>query len=173
MKTVLITGPIGGGKSVARKYLESKGWPVYDCDSRCKALYETVPGFKGRIEETLGIPFGNLRIIFDKPELKARLEALVYPLMAEDIRRWKAAQTASIAFVESATALGRPEFDGLFDTVLLITAPAALRAARNPESAIRSRLQHFPRALVNRTIRNTGTVEQLKTKIDNYLKTLI
>lgn len=173
MRTVLITGPMGGGKSEARRYLESLGWPVYDCDSRCKSLYETVPGLKSRIEETLGIPFRDLRSIFDKPLLKARLEALVYPLIADDIREWQSAQSASLVFVESATALGRPEFEGMFDTVLLVTAPAAVREARNPEASRRSRLQHFPRALVGRTIRNTGTVAQLQKKIDNYLKTLI
>ena len=61
----------------------------------------------------------------------------------------------------------------MFDKVLLVTAPASVRAARNPESSRRSRLQHFPRALVDRTVRNTGTLAQLQTKIDNYLKTLI
>ena len=173
MTTVLITGPMGGGKSEVRRYLESLGWPVYDCDSRCKSLYDTVPGLKDRIEESLGIPFRDLRLIFDNPELKARLEALVYPIMAEDISEWKVAQSASLAFIESATALGRAECAGMFDKVLLVTAPASVRAARNPESSRRSRLQHFPRALVDRTVRNTGTLAQLQTKIDNYLKTLI
>ena len=95
---------MGGGKSEVRRYLESLGWPVYDCDSRCKSLYDTVPGLKDRIEESLGIPFRDLRLIFDNPELKARLEALVYPIMAEDISEWKVAQSASLAFIESATA---------------------------------------------------------------------
>ena len=173
MKTVLITGPMGGGKSEARRYLASLGWPVYDCDSRCKALYETVPGLKERIEESLGIPFSELHCIFSRPELKQRLESIVYPVVAQDIKEWLGEQSASLAFVESATALGHPGFSDMFDTVLLITAPAEVRAARHPESARRSALQHFPRALVNRTIRNTGTIEALQKKIDKYLKTLI
>ena len=62
---------------------------------------------------------------------------------------------------------------GLWDKVLLISAPPAVRASRSPQSAKRSPLQHFPRALVDRTIRNNGTPESLYLKIDNYLKTLI
>ena len=173
MTTVLITGPMGGGKSEARRYIESLGWPAYDCDSRCKALYDSVPGLKERVEEAIGLPFSSIGTIFSNPRLKARLEAVVYPEVADDIRRWQSVQTAPVVFVESATALGHPVFEGMFDKVLLITAPPAVRAARNPEALRRSRLQRFPRALVDRTIRNTGTVEALHTKIDNYLKTLI
>lgn len=173
MRTVLVTGPMGSGKSLACKYLAGLGWPVYDCDSRCKALYVNVPGLRQEIESSLGIPFSELGRIFEDPSLKARLEAIVYPLMAQDIRAWKAALPGPLAFVESATALGRPEFDGLWDKVLLISAPPGVRAARSPRSVSRSRLQHFPRSLVDRTIRNSGTPEALYTKIDNYLKTLI
>ena len=49
MKTFLVTGPIGSGKSEVCRYLASKGYPVYDCDSRTKGLYESVPGLKSRI----------------------------------------------------------------------------------------------------------------------------
>lgn len=173
MTTVLVTGPMGSGKSLACRHIAGCGWPVYDCDSRCKALYRVVPGLKQEIETALGIPFCELGRIFDDPALKARLEAIVYPLMAQDIRRWKDSLQGPLAFVESATALGRPEFDGLWDKVLLISAPPALRASRSPQSGKRSRLQRFPRSLVDRTIRNSGTPEALYTKIDNYLNTLI
>ena len=173
MTTVLVTGPMGGGKSAACAHLAALGWPVYDCDSRCKLLYQTVPGLRERIEAELGIPFSQLGRIFDEPELKSRLEDIVYPLMAEDIAGWKAEQTLPLAFVESATALGNPLFSSLFVKVLLIWAPLQERAARKPEASRRSPLQHFPRSLVDRTIRNTGTVEELNIKLDKYLKTLI
>ena len=53
MKTILVTGPIGSGKSEACRYLASLGFPVYDCDSRTKLLYSLVPGLKCRIEDAL------------------------------------------------------------------------------------------------------------------------
>ena len=64
MTTVLVTGPIGGGKSTVCRILELAGYPVYDCDARCKALYDTVPGLKEQIEKELEIPFRELGRIF-------------------------------------------------------------------------------------------------------------
>ena len=173
MTTVLVTGPIGGGKSAACKYLGSLGWPVYDCDSRCKALYSEVPGLKASIEQELGIPFCELPRIFSEPQLRIKLEALVYPLLIKDIQDWKTTLQSPLAFIESALAGEKPEFDGLYDKVLLITAPLELRAARNPEAARRSALQSFRRTKPDRTMRNTSTKESLYTKLDKYLKTLI
>lgn len=173
MTTVLVTGPIGGGKSTACRYFESLGWPVYDSDSRCKALYDSVPGLKGRIESELGIPFAELGLIFSRPALRERLEGIVYPLVAEDIASWKAAVGGPLAFVESATAAAHPEFANLYDKVLIVTAPAQLRHARNPKAAERDASQRFPRIPGSRTIRNEGSPEQLYAKLDNYLKTIL
>ena len=39
MRTVLVTGPIGSGKSEACRYLASLDFPVYECDARTKLLY--------------------------------------------------------------------------------------------------------------------------------------
>ena len=173
MTTVLVTGPIGGGKSTACRYLESLGWPVYDCDSRCKRLYDSVPGLKGRIEEELGIPFGELGRIFSEPELKARLESIVYPLLVKDIAEWKAGLKQPLAFIESAIAASYPLFDKLYDRVLKVTAPPGTRLQRNPKAADRDALQHYPRIPGMRTIRNDSTTEALYKKIDNYLKSII
>ena len=65
MKTVLVTGGIASGKSEVCRYLSSAGYPVYDSDSRTKALYESVPGLKGRVEEAIGVPFSNVAVIFE------------------------------------------------------------------------------------------------------------
>ncbi|MBO4475351.1 MAG: dephospho-CoA kinase [Bacteroidales bacterium] len=172
MTTILVTGPIGGGKSTACRHLASLGWPVYDCDSRCKALYDNVPGLKDRIEKELGIPFAELGRIFSEPALRERLESIVYPLLLEDIITWKSSLRSPLAFIESAIALQKPVFDGTYDKVLQITAPAAQRALRNPAAPVRSRLQTFPRSRIDRTIRNDSTPEALYKKIDKYLESI-
>lgn len=172
MKTVLVTGPIGGGKSTVCKRLQSLGYPVYDCDSRCKALYENVPGLKERIERELGIPFSELRRIFEDENLRERLEAIVYPLLAKDIEQWKASQDAELAFIESAIALGKPLFDPLYDNVLLVTAGRSLRLSRNPAVAQRDGIQSFDASKIDYTIRNSSSKEALDKKIDKYLKQL-
>lgn len=48
--TLLITGGIGSGKSLVSRYMEELGVPVYDSDSRTKALYEgsCFPGLRLR-----------------------------------------------------------------------------------------------------------------------------
>lgn len=173
MTAVLVTGPIGGGKSAVCRRIAEKGWPVYSCDERCKALYDEIPLLRQRIEEELGIPFGELRRIFTEPALREKLEALVYPLLIRDLESWKAAQTSELVFIESAIALSKPVFDGQYDKVLLVTAPREIRQARNPEVSRRDHLQSFDLSKADRVIENTGTLRGLNRKTDNYLKQLI
>ena len=173
MMTVLVTGPIGGGKSTVCKYLESKGFPVYDCDSRCKLLYDSVPGLKERIESELGIAFSELGRIFSDHSLRDRLEAIVYPLLLEDLDRWKAGLHGPLAFIESAIALDKPQFDGLYDKVLLVTAPYELRVQRNPKAAERDALQTFDPARADLILENQGTKEELNIKIRQLICKLI
>lgn len=172
MRTVLVTGPIGGGKSTACRYLASLGHPVFDCDSRCKALYDEVPGLKDRVERELGIPFSHLKKIFADDALRERLENIVYPLLVSRIEDWKRSAAGSLAFIESAIALQKPAFDGLYDGVLLVTAPRELRLERDPRACERDRLQSFDSPRIDYTITNDSTPESLQSKIDKYLNTL-
>lgn len=169
MTTILVTGPIGSGKSEACRHLAGRGIPVYDCDSRAKALYDSVPGLKSRIEKELDIRFEELAVIFNDADRKSRLEALLYPLVAEDIRIWLSGLDTQIAVVESATALGRAEFKGMFDKVLLITAPAAARETRNAKARQRDAFQHFDESSADWTIRNDGDRQELFDKLDTIL----
>lgn len=166
IRTVLITGPIGSGKSEVRKILSSEGYPVYDCDSRCKALYECIPGLKAGIEQALGIPFSELSIIFKDEERRRKLEDIVYPELIRDFESWRdAIENSDICFIESAIALEKEVFDGLYDEVWMVEAPYATRVKRNPKAAERSSLQHFDQKRINRTISNDSTIENLKKQI--------
>ena len=172
MTTVLITGPIGGGKTTVCRYLEKGGWPVYDCDSRCKALYDSVPGLKSRIESELGIPFAALGRIFADAALREKLEAVVYPLLIQDIEVWKLSRDSRLAFIESAIALEKHGFRHLWDKVLMITAARRTRLSRNPKVAERDAVQHFDTKLIDYTICNDSDKESLYAKVDNFLETL-
>ena len=172
MTTVLVTGPIGGGKSTVCLRLQEKGFPVYDCDSRCKALYDSVPGLKARIESELGIPFAELGRIFTDASLREKLEALVYPLLVRDIEEWKSAQTAEFAFIESAIAMEKPAFRHLWDKVLLVTAGRSFRIRRNPKVAERDGIQHFDPSKTDYTITNDSDIGSLYDKVDIFLESL-
>ena len=173
MTTVLVTGPIGSGKSEVCRYLAGKGFPVYDCDSRTKALYDSVPGLRRKIEAALEIEWKDIGIIFTDTRRRLLLESIVYPLVAEDILSWKASLNCGLAFIESAVALDKRLFDSLYDKVLLVTAPEALRLGRNPHAAIRGALQSFDSGRICYTIENDSTIEELHLKTDKLLCRLI
>lgn len=169
MRTTLITGGIGSGKSEVCRFLESKGLPVYDCDSRCKALYNEIPGFKARLEKELGLPFEKWNGIFSDPILRDRLEALVFPTLLEDIHSWKDSLASERCFIESATALDKPAFYGLWDDVWIVTAAYELRLERNPKVAERAASQHYDLSLADEVIVNDGTLEELNKKTEILL----
>ena len=173
MRTILVTGPIGSGKSEVCKYLASLDFPVYECDARTKMLYSLVPGLKCSIEERLGLPWSEIGRVFSEPDKLRTLEEMVYPHVLEDLKAWKAAQKSPLLFVESAIALDKPQFDGLYDKVLLVTAPYELRVQRNPKAAERDALQTFDPARIDWTLENEGTKEELNIKIRQLICKLI
>lgn len=173
MRTVLVTGPIGSGKSAACRYLASLDFPVYECDARTKMLYSLVPGLKCSIEERLDLPWARIGEVFTDPGKLRTLEEMVYPYVVEDLKAWKAAQTAPLLFVESAIALDKPQFDGLWDRVVLVTAPYELRVQRNPKAAERDALQAFDPARIDFTVDNGGTLQELQLKIRQLICKLI
>ena len=98
---------------------------------------------------------------------------MVYPYVVADLKAWKAAQSAPLLFVESAIALDKPSFDGLYDAVLLVTAPYELRVQRNPKAAERDALQAFDPARIDYTVDNASTLPDLQFKIRQLICKLI
>ena len=54
MKTVIVTGGIGSGKSAVCALLQERGIPVYECDARTKGLYARRPSLITQLERPLG-----------------------------------------------------------------------------------------------------------------------
>lgn len=141
MRTLAVTGGIGSGKSLACRFLAEGGIPVYEADSRTKALYRG--DLLSRIEEALGgsfsrdgaVDFTALgRTVFSAPEALLRLEEIVHPAVREDFLEWRAGLDASpLVAIESAIILEKPLFDGLYDTVALVYAPRELCLSRVEE----------------------------------------
>lgn len=171
MKTILVTGGIASGKSMVCGYLASKGYPVYDSDSRTKLLYRTVPGLAARVEAAAGVPLSGLSAIFDDAAMRERVEAVVHPLVFRDFVAWRDGQDAGMVFFESAIALQNPLFDSLWDEVWLVKAPMESRLKRNPKVAERlSAQQEVPEARATRIITNEADLGSLYSQIDNILK---
>ena len=171
MKTVLVTGLIGSGKSALCSILSRRGYPVYDSDSRTKALYECVPGLKEKIEETLGIPFGELGIIFRDAARREALESLVHPLVIEDFRRFALESGAPTVVFESAVACSKPLFRELFDLTVLVRADYPLRLQRNPKAEGRNAIQSEPQE-PDYIIENNSDLAALEAEADKRIEKL-
>jgi len=193
-RTVILTGGIGSGKSVVAAMLSERGIPVYDSDSRTKALYDSEPSLVPAIEEALGVSLrtvgGSLdrrllaSIIFNDPSAREKLEAVVYPFVLEDFLRWKESfPSAPFVVLESAVILSKPAFATLLDTatVVLVNASQKVRLARvqerdgsSPEEAL-ARIgsqDSIPESRADIVIDNSGSLEDLRAAIARAFATL-
>lgn len=170
MKTILVTGGIASGKSEVCHYLEDKGFPVYDSDSRTKALYESVPGLKQRVEDAIGLSFDQVGIIFSDSAKREALERVVYPEVLADYLKWKSSCKSGTVFFESAVALDKAVFDGQWDEVWLVTAPLEERLKRNPKAESRLGSQReADESCADAVIVNDSSIEELHLKVDKLL----
>ena len=182
MKTVIVTGGIGSGKSAVCAILREQGIPVYDSDQRTKSLYERRPALLRQLEQALGQPLrtpdGHLdrsclaQLIFSSPQARETLESIVYPFVLKDFKQWRARfRKPPFVVLESAVILSKPLFDGLADAVVLVEAPQEERIRRillrdggTRESALtRMAAQpEIPREKVDAVLQNTGSEEELR-----------
>lgn len=141
MKTVIVTGGIGSGKSAVCAMLRERGIPVYDSDSRTKSLYDKYPSLVENLELALGqalkLPDSTLDrkklagVIFSDSSAREKVEAVVYPFVLKDFKRWRSRYgKAPFVVLESAVILSKPVFDGIADAVVLVDAPLELRLQR-------------------------------------------
>lgn len=191
--TLLITGGIGSGKSLVSRYMEELGVPVYDSDSRTKALYEgellsrleTALGARLRTEEGRFDKRALARLIFSDNVNMSKMEQVVYPAVIEDFAAWKNEVSedigkcgGKIVAMESALALTKPAFSGIFDIVLAVRAPEELRVKRAcerdgvDEAAVRERIrnQSVDVSAADYIIDNDGTPEELRAKTEAVLR---
>ncbi len=134
-----ITGGIGAGKSVVGRCVEAMGHPVYDCDSRAKALMDSNQEILDRIASEISVEAvvdGALdrpllsKIVFADAEALGRLNAIVHQAVREDIKRWIAENWAApLLFIESAI-LESSGLASMCDSVWGVTAPEELRIRR-------------------------------------------
>ena len=184
MRTVIVTGGIGSGKSAVCALLRKRCIPVYDSDSRVKELYKSRRSLVPRLEKALGCPLrqddGTLdkarlsALIFSDEGARETLESIVYPILLKDFQRWRSRQKAPFVVLESAIILSKPIFDGLADAVVLVDAPRELRVRRVMErdgvsrEQVQRRLeaQDLPLEKVNVTLPNSGSAEELQQAVD-------
>ncbi len=131
-----ITGGIGSGKSTLCRLLAECGVPVYDSDSRAKAMMGSE--LRGAIEERFGAEayrdgvldraYMAARVFSNPGELKA-LNAIVHPAVMRDFELWTTGQDADYVVLESAI-LFDAGLEGHVDITVAVMAPVSLRVER-------------------------------------------
>ena len=193
MKTVLVTGGIGSGKSAVCAYLASRGVPVYDSDSRTKALYTSDPALLPALESALGISLRDASgkfdrhalaaVIFADAEARTNLEKIVYPVVLRDFLSWREAcshapwcgyGTVPFVVMESAVAAHKAPFDAVFDKIVAVAAPLETRVLRAMErdgatpDQVRERIhsQEDATALADAVFDNGGPIASIPSLAD-------
>lgn len=192
MKTLVVTGGIGSGKSAVCALLAERGIPVFDSDARTKRLYDEDPSLLPALEQVLGLSLrgegGRLdrqalaAAVFGDPARLSALEALVHPRVYEDFVRWRDAQPDSAPFVvmESAIFLQKPLFRPLADRILLVDAPEELRMKRvcrrdglSPDAVLqRMAAQRVDAGAADAVLVNDGSPADLAARLDTVLETI-
>lgn len=139
MYKVVVTGGIGAGKSLVCKIFESMDIPVYDADSRAKALIVENANLKKSIIDLLGpesyLENGDYnrawvgkKVFADKQKLQA-LNHLVHPAVHADTAEWFEEQNSPYALYEAALII-EGNTQSSFDSLICVTAPMELRISR-------------------------------------------
>ena len=174
MITLACTGGIGSGKSYICKIFSAMGVPVYDSDSRTKALYDEDPQLRSALVDLLGreiisgdksscsfVERINRRAmaakIFGNPSLMKKMKEIVYPAVIRDFTKWKnqfedsaqgSARVVPFVIFESAIILENPDVLSIIDKILTISSPLSIRIERVKQ-------------------RDGGTDEEIKARLNN------
>ena len=143
MKEILqigITGGIGSGKSLVCRIFQTLGIPVYDADSRAKALMTTdgilISAIRKEFSDLSYDAEGQLNrkylgdMVFSDPVRLARLNELVHPRVALDYHTWIKAQSGSPYVLKEAALLFESGSHKQLDKIIVVVAPVELRVSR-------------------------------------------
>lgn len=135
---IAVTGGIGAGKSVVSEILRCMGYPVYDCDSRARAIMDSDPEIHRSLVNLIH-PLAVVDGVIDRPLIAdtvfnstaklSALNAIVHGAVVDDVARWTSGLDVPLAFVETAI-LYQCDLWELVDAVWEIEAPADLRINR-------------------------------------------
>jgi dephospho-CoA kinase len=136
-----ITGGIGSGKSLVCRIFSCLGIPVYDADSRAKALMTTDGILMSQIRKEFGdLSYdeeGNLNrtflasTVFSNAEKLDRLNSLVHPRVGEDYNNWYKSVTNLAPYVlKEAALLFESGSYTQMDKIIVVFAPVELRIKR-------------------------------------------
>jgi dephospho-CoA kinase len=175
--TVAVTGGIGAGKSAALAAFARRGVPTLSADHVVHRLIGEDPEVRAALEERLGTTdrAGIAAIVFADREQLDWLEALLHPRVRREQEAWHAGLDAEVAAIE-IPLLFETGGEERFDAVVVITAPADVRARRTGRAgdARAARLLSDPEKVrrADYAYVNEGTLDELDAFVGQVLDRL-
>ena len=188
-----LTGGIASGKSTVSAMLRELGAVVIDADQLSRdVVAKDTPGLAAVVEE-LGPEVltedGELdrpavaTIVFGDDAARKRLEAIVHPLVFEEIVRLEEQAPEGAVVVHDIPLLAESGRADTFDAVVVVDAPPEVQVARMvqdrgwTEDEARSRMaaQASPedrRAIATYVIENTGSLDDLRARVEEVFAAL-
>ena len=184
MSVIALTGGIGAGKSTVAQYFSELGAKVVDADQLARIAIERGSDGFDEVITVFGesiISNGDIdrkalaQIIFNYPQAKADLEAIVHPRVQMLFAQAVAESDLSTPIIYEIPLLVETDASSKFDFVITVEADEDLRTSRLLSrgmfiSDIKARLanQAPPQAridLADAVIRNNGDEDQLLRQV--------
>lgn len=187
-----LTGGIATGKSTASRILKELGCQVIDSDLIAHQQAEVGQVSWQRILEEFGPDFFNEdqslnrkklgQYVFANPAALAKLSEITQGEVLKEVQKQMKDSQASVCVID-VPLLFEAGWQDYFDAVLLIAAPEEVELARlmarddlSQAEAKRRMQAQLPlgekRLLASYVLENTGTIEELRDKLSNLLKTI-
>ena len=189
MYRIGLTGSIATGKSTVTNMLKELGAFVIDCDKMARDV--VAPGTRGlaKIEAAFGkdavaadgsmdrVYIGDL--VFRNPEMKKRLENILFPLifeaLDEELLRLEREGATPVVFLDMPL-LYEVKYDSYVDEVWLVYVPFEVQLSRlmkrngyTKEEALLRIYSQIPvdkkKSLAQQVIDNSGTLEDTKEQV--------
>jgi dephospho-CoA kinase len=183
-----LTGGIGSGKSTVAALLAERGALVVDADRIAREVLE--PGTAGLAavvaEFGAGVltPEGALdrpalaSVVFGDPDARARLDALVHPLVRARAAELVAQAPPDAVVVQDVPLLVETGQAGAYDLVLVVETELATRLARLVDRGLtaedaRARIasqatDEERRAVADVVLHNDGDRQELATQVERF-----
>lgn len=195
MRVIGITGGVGSGKSRVLQYLQEHwkafviqadlvGHQVMEPGGPCYGAVLSLFGDSVRGEEGYLDRKKISEIVFQNPEMKKRLEAIIHPAVKEEILvklRNEERTGRELSVVEAALLL-EDHYEAFCDEIWYVYAPEEIRIERLMESRGYSREKalgimknqgsdEFFRSRADTVIENSGDWESTRARIDEEVET--
>jgi len=188
-----LTGGVASGKSTVSAILRELGAVVIDADKIARdVVAKGTPGLEAVVAEfgpELLTPEGELdrpamaRLVFNDAAARKRLEAIVHPLVFEEVVRLEAEAPEGAVVVHDTPLLVEGGRADSFDAVVVVDVPTEVQVERMvrdrawTEEDARSRIdaqasREDRLAVATYVIDNTGTLDELRAEVEDVYRTL-